>query len=131
MKGHSAVGARIVGHVSELAALVPMIRHHHERYDGSGYPDRLKGEDIPIGARIIAIADAYDTMTTQRPDRELVSHEEACEELRRCSGTQFDPELVEMCVWLQVRPPAGPRPPRPEPCSSEVEVQQAQAALSL
>ncbi len=94
MGRHPVEGARIVGHVTELAALVPMIRHHHEWYDGTGYPDRLKGEDIPLGARIISIADAYDTMTTQRPYRDTVSEEEALEELRRCSGTQFDLELV-------------------------------------
>ncbi len=95
MERHPVEGARIVGHVTELAALVPMIRHHHEWYDGTGYPDRLKGEDIPLGARIISIADAYDTMTTQRPYRDTVSEEEALDELRRCCGTQFDLELVE------------------------------------
>jgi len=95
MERHPVEGARIVGHVTELAALVPMIRHHHEWYNGTGYPDRLKGEDIPLGARIISIADAYDTMTTQRPYRDTVSEEEALEELRRCSGTQFDLGLVE------------------------------------
>jgi HD-GYP domain-containing protein (c-di-GMP phosphodiesterase class II) len=72
-----------------------MIRHHHEWYDGSGYPDGLKGEAIPLGARIISIADAYDTMVGQRPYREPVSSEEALEEMRRYAGTQFDPELVE------------------------------------
>ncbi|MCK4362105.1 MAG: HD domain-containing protein, partial [Dehalococcoidia bacterium] len=71
------------------------ILHHHEWYDGTGYPDGLKGEEIPLGARIICVADAYDTMTTARPYREVVSQQEALEELRRCSGTQFDPELVE------------------------------------
>ena len=95
IKKHSAEGARIVGYIKELAALVPIIRHHHEWYGGTGYPDGLKGEDIPLGARIISIADAYDTMTTPRTYRDVVSQQEALEELRRCSGTQFDPELVE------------------------------------
>jgi len=95
IKKHSAEGARIVGYVKGLAPLVPMIRHHHERYDGTGYPDGLKGADIPMGARIISIADAYDTMTTQRTYRDVISHEEALDELRRCSGTQFDSELIE------------------------------------
>jgi len=95
IRKHPAEGARIVIHVKELAALIPMIRHHHEWYDGTGYPDGLKGEDIPIGARIISVADAYDTMTTQRLYRDVVSEEEALKELRRWSGTQFDPELVE------------------------------------
>ena len=72
-----------------------MIRHHHEWYDGTGYPDGLRGEAIPLGARIVSIADAYDTMTTKRTYRHVVSQEEALEELRRCAGTQFDLELVE------------------------------------
>jgi diguanylate cyclase (GGDEF)-like protein len=95
IKKHSAEGARIVGYVKGLAALVPVILHHHEWYDGTGYPAGLKGEEIPLTARIISLADAYDTMTTSRPYREVVSHEEAREELKRHSGTQFDPELVE------------------------------------
>jgi diguanylate cyclase (GGDEF)-like protein/PAS domain S-box-containing protein/putative nucleotidyltransferase with HDIG domain len=94
IRKHSAEGARIVGHVKALAALVPIIKHHHEWYDGTGYPDGLKGERIPVGARIISIADAYDTMTTRRPYREPMSREEALGELRRCCGTQFDPILV-------------------------------------
>ena len=94
IKQHSAEGARIVGHVKALAALVPLIKHHHEWYDGTGYPDGIEGEKIPVGARIISIADAYDTMTTRRPYREPVSREEALGELRRCCGTQFDPILV-------------------------------------
>ena len=95
MRKHPGEGAKIIGHVKELASVVPMVRHHHEWYDGSGYPDGLKGEEIPICARIISIADAYDTMTTLRPYRVPMSQRAALEELRRCSGTQFDPELVE------------------------------------
>jgi diguanylate cyclase (GGDEF)-like protein/PAS domain S-box-containing protein/putative nucleotidyltransferase with HDIG domain len=95
IREHSSEGARIVSHTRELAGLIPMIRHHHEWYNGSGYPDGLRGEDIPLGARIISIADAYDTMTTKRTYRDVISEEEALEELRRCSGSQFDRELVE------------------------------------
>ncbi len=95
LKKHPVEGARIIGYVKELEGLVPLVRHHHEWCNGTGYPDGLRGEDIPLGARIISIADAYDTMTTQRPYRDVVSQEEALEELRRCSGTQFDSELVE------------------------------------
>jgi diguanylate cyclase (GGDEF)-like protein len=98
VKRHSAEGERIVSYVKDLSALVHMIRHHHEWYDGSGYPDGLKGASIPLGSRIISIADAYDTMTGKRPYREPVSLKEAFEELRRCSGTQFDPELVEAFI---------------------------------
>ena len=100
VKRHSADGERIVSYVKDLSPLVHMIRHHHEWYDGSGYPDGLKGEAIPLGARIITIADAYDTMTGRRPYREPVSPSEALEELVRCSGTQFDPNLVEAFIGL-------------------------------
>jgi diguanylate cyclase (GGDEF)-like protein len=98
IRRHSAEGAGLIGNVKGLSELAPIIRHHHESYDGSGYPDGLKGEDIPLAARIISIADAYDTMTTLRPYRDVISHEEACEELRSCAGSQFDPELVEVFV---------------------------------
>jgi diguanylate cyclase (GGDEF)-like protein/PAS domain S-box-containing protein/putative nucleotidyltransferase with HDIG domain len=95
IRKHPVEGAKIVGYVRELERLVPLVRHHHEWYDGTGYPDGLKGEDIPLGARIISVADAYDTMTTSRPYRDMISQEEACEELRRCCGTQFDHEIVD------------------------------------
>ncbi|HJX69922.1 MAG TPA: HD domain-containing phosphohydrolase, partial [Dehalococcoidia bacterium] len=96
IKKHSLEGARIVSYVKEMEALVPLMRHHHEWYDGTGYPDGLKGEDIPLGARIISLADAYDTMTTSHPYKLTMSKEQALEELIRCSGTQFDPKLVEV-----------------------------------
>ena len=109
MRKHSALGATIISHTPELADCAPAIRHHHEWQDGSGYPDGLKREDIPLEARIIAIADAYDTMTTPRAYRETVSPQEALEELRRCASTQFDPQLVETFTWVAnsgVRAPA-------------------------
>jgi diguanylate cyclase (GGDEF)-like protein/PAS domain S-box-containing protein/putative nucleotidyltransferase with HDIG domain len=99
IKNHSTEGANIVGYVKELANLVPTIMHHHEWYDGKGYPYGLKGDTIPLGARITSVADAYDTMTTERPYRNLVSPEQACEELNRCSGTQFDPMVVD--IWCK------------------------------
>jgi putative nucleotidyltransferase with HDIG domain len=99
IRKHSAEGARIVSHVKELASLIPAIRHHHEWFDGTGYPDGLKGDSIPLGARIISIADAYDTMTTKRTYRSVVPQGEALGELRRCSRSQFDPKLVEAFSW--------------------------------
>lgn len=76
-------------------------RHHHERFDGSGYPDKLKGEDIPLIARIIAIADTYDAMTSTRPYRNGIKRELVLEELKRCSGSQFDPLLVNHFLELE------------------------------
>lgn len=99
LKSHSSEGAKIVGYVRELDDLVPIILHHHEWYDGKGYPDGIQGKDIPIGARITSVADAYDTMTTERPYRNLISSKKACEELIRCSGTQFDPTVVN--IWCK------------------------------
>src|SRR5205823_4868972 len=74
------------------------ILHHHERYDGEGYPSRLKGEQIPLEARVIAVADAFAAMTNTRPYRERVPAADACAELERCAGTQFDPEVVRYFV---------------------------------
>jgi HD-GYP domain-containing protein (c-di-GMP phosphodiesterase class II) len=70
------------------------IKHHHEHYDGSGYPDGLKGDNIPLDARILCVADSYDAMTSNRPYREKFTTEVALKELDRCSGTQFDPDIV-------------------------------------
>ncbi len=99
MKTHSEAGAKIVGCTEGLANLAPIIRHHHEWYDGTGYPDGLKREEIPLGARIISIADAHDTMTSERPYSEAMLQESALDELRRCAGTQFDPRLVDIFVF--------------------------------
>ena len=95
IRKHPAEGARIAGYVLGAAEAIPMVHHHHEWYDGTGYPEKLKSEEIPLGARIIGVADAYSTMTSERADRSIISHEEALTELRRCSGTQFDPKLVQ------------------------------------
>jgi len=92
---HPVEGARIVSYIKALAVLVPLILHHHEWYNGTGYPKGLKGQHIPLGAKIIAVADAYDAMTTSRPYKGVISQKSALEELRQCSGTQFDPEVVE------------------------------------
>lgn len=73
-----------------------MIRSHHEHFDGSGYPDGLKGEAIPLGARIIAVPDAFDAMTSTRPHREAMSLEEVLSEMEKCKGKQFDPEILDI-----------------------------------
>lgn len=99
LKKHPSEGAKIIGYVEELNDLVPVILHHHEWYNGKGYPDGLQGKDIPIGARITSVADAYDTMTTERTYRNLISSKQACEELVKCSGTQFDPTVVK--IWCK------------------------------
>ena len=95
IRKHPAEGARIAGYVLGAAAAIPMVHHHHEWYDGTGYPEKLKSDEIPLGARIIGVADAYSTMTSEHADHSIISHEEALAELRRCSGTQFDPKLVQ------------------------------------
>ncbi|MFH1219991.1 MAG: HD domain-containing phosphohydrolase, partial [Candidatus Eisenbacteria bacterium] len=77
--------------------------HHHERYDGGGYPGGLKGDEIPMGARILAVVDAYSSMLSERPYRGAMSREEAIAELRHCSGTQFDPKVVEKFIEIVVR----------------------------
>ena len=94
IKKHPAIGAHIVADVPYLMDLVPMIEHHHERFDGGGYGDGTAGTDIPIEARILAVADSYDAMTSARPYKQARSHQEALRELRDCSGTQFDPDVV-------------------------------------
>jgi HD-GYP domain-containing protein (c-di-GMP phosphodiesterase class II) len=76
------------------------VRHHHERWDGRGYPSGLEGDGIPLGARIILVADAFDAMTSDRPYRRALSREEALAEVERCSGTQFDPEIVRVFLAL-------------------------------
>jgi HD-GYP domain-containing protein (c-di-GMP phosphodiesterase class II) len=94
MQLHPKYGAEILIHIKKLKDVIPSVRSHHEKIDGSGYPDKLKGEDIPIVAKIIAVADAFDAMTTDRPYRKAMSNKEAFEELRRYAGIQFDKDVV-------------------------------------
>ncbi len=98
MKTHTQLGATMASRIPQLSSCAEGILHHHERYDGSGYPDGLKGEDIPLEARILAIADAVAAMTSERPYSETLTHEQAMEELKRYSGKQFDPYLVEQFI---------------------------------
>jgi diguanylate cyclase (GGDEF)-like protein len=95
---HPLIGARIVERVAGLAGLAPAIRHHHERWDGAGYPGGLSGEDIPLESRVIAVADVYSALTSTRPYRQPVSSELACEEIERSAGTQFDPRITRLFV---------------------------------
>jgi len=92
---HTVIGDQILAPIAFLAEVRPLVRHGHERWDGAGYPDGLGGEDIPLGARIIFACDALDAMTTDRPYRAALGLDEACAELRRCAGTQFDPAVVD------------------------------------
>jgi len=95
VRKHPEVGQTMLAHLEFLGPSLPLIRHHHERYDGSGYPDGLGAEGIPLGARILAVADAFDAMTSDRPYREAFALSDAIGELDRCAGSQFDPEVVE------------------------------------
>ncbi len=95
IRRHPANGAEIVGRLGWLRASVPLIRHHHERWDGNGYPDRLAGVAIPIEAAVVGLADAWDAMTTDRPYRSALSDDDAILEIRRGRGTQFAPAVVD------------------------------------
>jgi putative nucleotidyltransferase with HDIG domain len=102
IKTHPEMGVEILRYVADLANSLPIILNHHEHFDGSGYPAGLKGKDIPLEARLLAVADAYDAMTSLRPYHNQRTSQEAIDELRRCAGTTFDPELVELfCSVIQ------------------------------
>jgi putative two-component system response regulator len=98
---HSQTGEHILKPLVEDKEILKAVRHHHERYDGAGYPDGLKGERIPLLARIISVADTFDAMTSERPYRKALTEEAACAEVERCRGTQFDPEAADafLKVW--------------------------------
>jgi diguanylate cyclase (GGDEF)-like protein len=95
IRNHPILGERILQGAPALRPIARLVRASHERWDGAGYPDRLRGEEIPLGARIVSVCDAYEAMVTERSYRAAMSHEGACQELRRCAGAQFDPAVVE------------------------------------
>jgi diguanylate cyclase (GGDEF)-like protein len=106
LRGHPALGAKMLAHVPGLGPAVPAVRHHHERFDGRGYPDGLSGEDIPLVARVVSVADAFDAMVRGRPYARGISQEDALEEIERNSGTQFDPEVVRAFLETMTSPDA-------------------------
>jgi diguanylate cyclase (GGDEF)-like protein len=95
MRRHTLIGERILSAAPALAGVARLVRSSHERFDGTGYPDGLSGEKIPLGSRIVAVCDAYDAMTSRRPYRSSLPPDEAIGELRRCAGSQFDPRVVD------------------------------------
>jgi HD-GYP domain-containing protein (c-di-GMP phosphodiesterase class II) len=94
MRLHPEIGAKIIAPIKNLQNVVPLILHHHERFDGTGYPGSLQGENIPLGARILTVVDTYGAITDNRVYRKARSHEEAMQEIERCAGTQFDPKIT-------------------------------------
>jgi diguanylate cyclase (GGDEF)-like protein len=106
---HPRIGQVILEQASNLREAIPVVLHHHERYNGGGYPHGLRGNEIPLGARIVAVADAYHAMVHERPYKGALSHEEALAELRRHGGTQFDPEVVDVfcTIYADSVPPDG------------------------
>jgi hypothetical protein len=118
MNAHPVLGAQIIGPVQRLAPELPVIRHHHEWYNGSGYPDRLMGDEIPKLARILHVADAFEAMTADRPYRKALSMDQALAELRKFAGVQFDPEIVDAFVkttWAEEANEPGMPDTRPIP----------------
>ena len=99
-KNHHEIGVHILSNESIFADIIPIVKHHHERYDGHGYPSRLAGKDIPYLARIVAVADTFDAMTSKRSYRQALDFDYTMNEIERCKGTQFDPEIAD--VFLDI-----------------------------
>ena len=100
IKNHPSIGAHILGEAEAFKDIIPIVKHHHERFDGRGYPSRLSGEEIPLLARITAVADTFDAMTSKRSYRNALDIQYVKEEIERCKGTQFDPKIAE--VFLEI-----------------------------
>jgi putative nucleotidyltransferase with HDIG domain len=110
VKTHVRVGAQIVGNVNGLEEVAAAILHHHERYDGQGYPDGLRGDEIPLTSRLVAVADTFDAMTSDRPYRKALSCAVAFAELEKCCRTQFDPDVVAAFVAAMDDPSSAGSP---------------------
>lgn len=117
MKTHPLIGAQIVAPIKFLAKAAPVIESHHERWDGSGYPHGLRGEEIPLSARIFGVVDAFDAMTSDRPYRRAMTFEEAAAEIIAGAGRQFDPEIAKAFIDLVASRAtlAGPAEAEPHP----------------
>ena len=100
IKNHPSIGAHILSTATIFSNLIPIVKHHHERYDGKGYPSKLAGNEIPFLARIAAVADTYDAMTSRRPYRDALPLDVVKAEIEKCSGTQFDPEIAKVFLDL-------------------------------
>ena len=100
IKNHPSIGAHILGSAAIFQDIIPIVKHHHQRYDGNGYPSKLKGEEIPYLARIAAVADTFDAMTSRRSYRGPIDVEHVKEEIKRCEGTQFDPQIAEVFIEI-------------------------------
>jgi HD-GYP domain-containing protein (c-di-GMP phosphodiesterase class II) len=135
MNAHPVLGAQIIAPVTKLAPELPIIRHHHEWYNGSGYPDRLIGDEIPKLARILHVADAFEAMTAARPYRMTpLTPEQALAELRKFAGVQFDPVVVDAFVrteWVEGVPDAGRKvEPRPIPLIAQAASRMTNASAT-
>ena len=95
IKNHPSIGAHILGDAAIFKEIIPIVLHHHERYDGHGYPSQLAGEDIPYIARIAAVVDTFDAMTSKRSYRNALPLDVVKDEIKKCAGTQFDPEMAD------------------------------------
>ena len=109
LRDHARVGAEIIGSCSSLRGIATIVRHHHERWDGSGYPDGLSGEDIPLGARIVAVCDAIDAMMGKRLSKKGLTHEECKQQIEHSIGTSFDPAIARFVLdhWDEIVGPVS------------------------